>query len=594
MASIFEYIEIKNFKKFSTSQRIEFAHPTVLIGPNNSGKTSVVQALALWSLAIKTWYELRRTSKAKERTSAPINRLAITGVPVPRTRLFWHDAKVRTGNKDINMEITVGVWLKGQCRPLGISFRNQGDELIYCDPIGDVKTDDELIAYASSIDVALLYPMSGIEPEEPMLQPGRIDVLLGQGRTAEVLRNLCWSVHNGDAKNWIKIQNLMKRLFSIILGIPEATSRGGIQLTYKQEGAKEPFDISLAGRGMLQMLLLLAYIYSHPRGVMLIDEPDAHLEILRQRQVFVLLRNIAQDALGQVVLVTHSEVVLEEALDENLTLIIDGISDNLASKNDIKHSLKHYGAANYIKAKERGYVLYLEGSTDYDMLRAFAEKINHPVLDVWDDRVNLYYVQNNYPDATEDTELERVEGGYGLKPVDHFGRLSSILPKLHGLAVLDNDGKNRTNLDAGALKIRYWDRYEAENYFITPQLLLDYVTKENSDTPLFGSFSSEANEVMDSLILSEVFNGREDDFAIWKGAEGAASKLIWTTATKNKKMSSFAEEFFRQFSIRVGNPMLLRKSDLHTLVPLYGDILDKEVSEKLDALDDLLKRAGPI
>ena len=30
-----------------------------------------------------------------------------------------------------------------------------------------------------------------LETEEPIIQPGRIDVLLGQGQTAQVLRNLC-------------------------------------------------------------------------------------------------------------------------------------------------------------------------------------------------------------------------------------------------------------------------------------------------------------------------------------------------------------------------------------------------------------------
>lgn len=94
-----EYIEIENFKRFAVRQRIDLDHPAVLIGPNNCGKTSAIQALALWSLAVKTWYDLRKESGAKDRTSAPINRLAITSVPIPRTRLLWHQAKVRTGNK---------------------------------------------------------------------------------------------------------------------------------------------------------------------------------------------------------------------------------------------------------------------------------------------------------------------------------------------------------------------------------------------------------------------------------------------------------------------------------------------------------------
>lgn len=168
-------------------------------------------------------------------------------------------------------------------------------------------------------------------------------------------------------------------------------------MSYRQPGVKEALDISSAGRGMLQMLLVFAYLYSHKHSVLLVDEPDAHLEILRQKQVYVLLRDIAAENGSQVVMVTHSEVILDEALDTNLTLLLEGRADDLARKQDIRNSLKHFGADHYVKARERGYVLYVEGGTDIDMLRGLAERLEHPVAKIWDERVNSFYVQNNYP-----------------------------------------------------------------------------------------------------------------------------------------------------------------------------------------------------
>lgn len=56
-----------------------------------------------------------------------------------------------------------------------------------------VASNLELIGHAARLNVELLYPMSGLEVEG-ILQPGRIDVLLGQGQTAQVLRNLCLMV----------------------------------------------------------------------------------------------------------------------------------------------------------------------------------------------------------------------------------------------------------------------------------------------------------------------------------------------------------------------------------------------------------------
>ena len=60
-----KYVEIEKFKNFDEKIRIELGHPAVLIGPNNAGKTSVIQALALWSRGIKAWYEKKGQPKQK-------------------------------------------------------------------------------------------------------------------------------------------------------------------------------------------------------------------------------------------------------------------------------------------------------------------------------------------------------------------------------------------------------------------------------------------------------------------------------------------------------------------------------------------------
>ena len=143
-------------------------------------------------------------------------------------------------------------------------------------------------------------------------------------RTAQVLRNLCLLAHSNPPQDWEEITRLMKRLFAVDLGQPAKTSRGSIELHYRQKGINEPLDVALSGRGFQQMLLIFAYLFSHKGSVLLIDEPDAHLEILRQKQVYLLLREIATKNHSQVILVTHSEVILDEALDRNLTLLLDG------------------------------------------------------------------------------------------------------------------------------------------------------------------------------------------------------------------------------------------------------------------------------
>lgn len=591
---LLHYVEIQNFKHFGDKQRIELDHPAVLIGPNNCGKTTAIQAIALWSQAVKTWFDAKGKSTPKERTATSLNRLNIVSVPVQRTRYFWHNTAVRSGNQDIPLLITVGILHENQIVPVTMRFRNQGDELVYCTPDDETIKRLEAVEAAAQLNVELLYPMSGLETEEPILQPGRIDVLLGQGQTAQVLRNLCLLVFKDSPEDWREIASLMKRLFSVELYEPTETARGSIDLFYRQSKVKEPLDVSIAGRGLQQMLLIFAYLYSHRRSVLLIDEPDAHLEILRQKQVYVLLREIAERNESQAILVTHSEVILDEALDHNLTLLLGGKADDLAAKTEIRNSLKHYGAEHYIRARERGYVLYVEGGTDVVVLRSLAELIAHPITEAWDARINTFYVQNNFPDPDLDAELERVEGGFGVTPKKHFFALREMVPGLRGLAILDNDGNARTDSDEGDLRIAYWKRYEVENYIVTPTVLRSFVVDHYKDLPLFGAFETEADEIFDQLSLERVFDGQEKDFRTWKEASSDAARLLWEARTARVKLSDFAEEFFRRLADKLGHAMLLRKGELHQLIRfIEPESIPAEVTEKLDLLQALFESALP-
>ena len=592
---LLHYIEIQNFKHFGDRQRIELDHPAVLIGPNDCGKTTAIQAIALWSQAVRTWFDAKGKAPPRERTATSLNRLNIVSVPVQRTRYFWHDMVVRRGNHAVPVLITVGVLHGNTVEPVTMRFRNQGDELVYCTPDDATLGKLEVVEAAARLNVGLLYPMSGLDTEEPILKPGRIDVLLGQGQTAQVLRNLCLLVCRDAPEDWRRITALMARLFSVDLGDPTETGRGSIDLFYRQANVREPLDVSLAGRGFQQMLLIFAYLHSHPRSVLLIDEPDAHLEILRQKQVYVLLREIAARNESQVVLVTHSEVILDEALDRNLTLLLRGRADDLAAKTDIRNALKHYGAEHYVRALDRGYVLYVEGGTDLDVLRALAERLDHPAADLWDQRINAFCVQDNYPDPDLDAELERVEGGFGVTPRKHFFALRETIPGLRGLAILDSDGVPRQDASEGGLDVVYWKRYEAENYFITPEVLRRQAAEHYGTLPLFlGEIRDECENVLDALLLERVFDGRGPDLDTWKTASPDAARLIWEARTERVKLSDFAEEFFRRLAARLGHAMLLRKGELHRLVRFVDPAsIPPEVGEKLDLLKTLFEHAHP-
>lgn len=586
------YLKVRNFKGFGDSTHIELDHPAVLVGPNNCGKTTMLQSIALWSQAVQTWFDRKGHAPPRKRIATSLSRLAVVAVPVRSARDYWHNMVVRAGYMNIPLEITLGVLHENRVKPVTMRFRCYGDDMVYCEPDEATLKTPEFIEAAAWLDVRLLYPMSGIETEEPIIQPGRIDVLLGQGQTAQVLRNLCLTVYQNDCAAWSRIEELMKRLFAVDLGEPTETARGAIDLFYDQPGVGRLVDIALAGRGLQQMLLILAYLHSHPRSVLLIDEPDAHLEILRQRQAYVLLRDEAARNNSQVILATHSEVILNEALDRNLTLLHGGGADELASKTNIVSALRHYGAEHYIRARQLGYVLYVEGGTDLAVLQALATSLCHPAAELWDENANVYYVQDNYPEPDQDSELERVEGGFGFSPDRHFFALRPMLPKLKGLAIRDRNGLPRQDSEKRGLITSYWKRYEIENYCVSPDVLRAYTAHAYQDSPLFDRIRDRTDEVLDELVLERVFNGRERDFKTWRGMDSDAARLLWEARTEQLKLSEFAEEFFRRLADKMGHAMLLRKRDLHRLVTFVdAEAVAEEVSEKLGLLVDLFRGA---
>ena len=57
---------ISNFKRLVTAE-LELGNAAVFIGPNNSDKTTALQALALWDIGWKRWAEKRDKSSPAER-----------------------------------------------------------------------------------------------------------------------------------------------------------------------------------------------------------------------------------------------------------------------------------------------------------------------------------------------------------------------------------------------------------------------------------------------------------------------------------------------------------------------------------------------
>lgn len=112
-------LRIRNFKLFDDVE-LELADRVVLVGPNNAGKTSALQALALWDVGV------RRLAEKKTWSAVTINRRDLIAVPVPAANLLWRD--LQTQQLEIDVEGVSGAksW---RC---GVEFKYANEESFYC------------------------------------------------------------------------------------------------------------------------------------------------------------------------------------------------------------------------------------------------------------------------------------------------------------------------------------------------------------------------------------------------------------------------------------------------------------------------------
>ena len=585
------YISIENFKIFGKNIRIDLTSPTVLIGPNNAGKTSVLQAFALWSLGVKTWNISKGKSKGRKRYGVPINRFNLYQLPVQNARFLWNNSEVRKGSTElIPVNITLGLQIDNKVYDCSMEFTQQSSEMIYCKPVGTLIDNSNVLDAATKLQVNLLYSMSGIAIEEVRHQPERVNFLMGQGMTSEVLRNLCYNIATEDPNNWATIVGWMEKLFKMHIQTPQFNvSTGLLDLVYKHRDNKKSLDIASAGRGALQILLLLSYMYSHKSSVILVDEPDAHLEIIKQKTVYALLNDVATQNDIQLVIATHSEVVLNEAVDNSIAMIIDGEAKIISDKDkEVKPILKEFGVEHYYKAAITHNILYIEGSTDISILKAFARLLGkQKTLSVLEGELNYYYIQNPTPTNDIENVIDRMEGYYSSTFVKHFSSIKKIIPEFIGVGIFDSDAKgNKCDGYPDGLTVYKWKQYEIENYFISLGIIDQYFADYLGGTDnLYYQLYLRSKQ---KAITDFLFDGKENEYEIFRTGSPDLQKLLWER-TQNKKMSLFLDMLMDNFVQDSGLPYPMRKGEYYKLIEyMRVEDVDPEISTVLDLIEEKL------
>ena len=572
-------IAIRNFKRFEDVS-VELGGPVMFIGPNNSGKTSAMQALALWDIGVKRWAERHGVEgEVGRRPGVTVNRRDLIAMPVPNANLLWRDLRSRDVRREngrqrtenVRIEIVVDGVSEGERWRCGMEFDYANPESIYCRPlrVGGGRFPDRMPVpkEAAGAKVAFLPPMSGLAATETRLDIGAVNVRVGEGRTAEVLRNLCYRIQEENPNGWREIVKRIDDLFGARLDEARyIAERGEIAMTYRERGSV--LDLSSSGRGLQQTLLILAYLYANQGAALLLDEPDAHLEILRQRQIYQLITETAERNGSQIIAASHSEVLLNEAASRDMVIAFVGAPHRVdARASQVYKALGKIGFEHYYQAEQTGWALFVEGLADLKILRSFAKRLNHAEAERALERSYVYPVGNDRPSDA----------------LSHYYGLREALPELKAVALFD---RQDSPISDPNVKILYWRRREIENYLCSPRTLEAYAQSSAEadfrDSPLFA-----ANERIRRL---SAMREAVDEISAAMRTLGKGSP--WSADAKVS--DDFLTPLFARYFDKLGLPNLMNKKDFYELAEsVPEDELDAEIGEKLDAIARTAREATP-
>jgi len=550
-------IQIQNFKKFDNAD-FEISQPVSLfVGQNNGGKTTALQAITLWSFLISLWRIRKGGGTAKQRVGASITRAEIHPTPILEIADLWTGRRVRkegTTSENVKIQITLRGVNNRTAEPweYGVEATFANRELLYANPIDVEKEIPEEVGR-----IFHLPPLSGVQTEEPKVDPGAQLRAIGEGRPGEILRNLLLGLSDANPAGWSKLTAAAREFFSVeILPIQyNSAVDPHISVYYRPvvSASKKQYEmeISNAGSGFLQFLLIAAFLLAHENAILLIDEPDSHMHVFLQRAIFEWLQKVAIEEKAQVIISTHSEVLINVSGLENLVTFFGSHPKPIKAKSSqLISALSEVSPLAIISAEWKKKIIYVEGETDRKLLIAWAEALEHPVSKILPE---TFF----HSCGTNDSNAAK----------QHFSALCSVTDSsLRGFFLRDSVLKKDEGLPEGLLG-RYWSQPEIENYLLHPAALIRFV--ENCG--LGGLFALPKKEKAEKYLTAHLTPAYVMD------PHGNFSDL------GKKKGSDFLEDFLKQLDIPSG------KSDYWRIAQtMRPEEVFPEVKKVLDDLNTFL------
>jgi len=466
-------LTLRNFKSVG-EQVYDFTRFDLLVGRNNSGKSTVLQAMAIWQFCVDEFHRSKRTGSTGIQVVLP----NFTALPVPEFILLWKDRTDRRYPKDATNKkkqefVLIEILLEWQdsadkAGAFGVELRYHSPQTMYAIPSGGWSAFRECEKADSLPRVAYVPPFSGLEPTEKFLDISPIRQQVGKGQPGSVLRNLLLRVSsplprdNGDqgpkraasTADWKELAGMVERWFSVKISQPRYESTKDVYITVEYADGGRAYDIISGGSGFHQTLTLLAFLFGYQPTTILLDEPDAHLHVNLQREILDYFKRKSQELGTQFLIATHAEEFARGVDASQIVSLLKRKPTRVESTPAVLHAMAAVSNEEITRLMASPYILYVEGESDERILRAWAGTCGAQ-------------------EAIDQVCFKTMGGGgktnMKQRADEHFLALQQIVPDVARLMLFDYDEADEAfHPKAGNPVLAEWKRRNIENYLLVP------------------------------------------------------------------------------------------------------------------------------
>jgi hypothetical protein len=467
-------LTLRNFKSVG-EQVYEFTPFDLLVGRNNSGKSTVLQAMAIWQFCVDEFHRSRRTGKTGIQVVLP----NFTALPLPEFILLWKDRTERAypvdsqSGKKKQEFILIEILLEwqdtaGKSDSFGVELRYHSPQTIYAIPAGGWARFRACEKSGHLPSIAYVPPFSGLEPSEKWLDISPMRQQVGKGQPGSVLRNLllrvsvlsprdagAWAtILKSSSKDWAELADVIWRWFDVKISQPKYESTKDVYITVEYTQGARNYDIISGGSGFHQVLTLLAFLFGYRPTTILLDEPDAHLHVNLQREVLDYFKLKSKELGTQFLIATHAEEFARGVDASQIVSLLNREPKRVVSTPAVLRAMADVSNEEITRLTGSPYILYVEGESDERILRAWA-------------------VACNAKDAFDKVCFKAMGGGGKAnmkeRADNHFLALQQIIPNVSRLMLFDFDDADGAFHPLPENSVLFeWKRKNIENYLLVP------------------------------------------------------------------------------------------------------------------------------